>query len=252
MTILGRHGNGKAFPTQRHTIFQNSLMTALLDGIYDGEMTVGELLGHGNFGIGTFDALDGEMIVLDGVCYQVRGDGSARRATLDQRSPFTVMTNFVPHITGTPPPGLRRSELAAFIDELQPSENYMYAVRITGTFSQVTVRTVTKQSKPYRPMIEATGDDTERHFHQVSGVIGGFRTPVYEKGIGVPGCHVHFLDSQRSAGGHVLDFTLASGVVELCPGTDLSLRLPLTADFSRAMLAPEDLEQQIHTTEIKQ
>lgn len=227
-------------------------MTALLDGIYDGEMTVGELLGHGNFGIGTFDALDGEMIVLDGVCYQVRGDGSARRAALDQRSPFTVMTNFVPHITGTPPPGLRRAELADFIDELQPSENYMYAVRITGRFSEVTVRTVTKQSKPYRPMVEATGDDAELRFHDIQGVIGGFRTPVYEKGIGVPGCHVHFLDDHRSAGGHVLDFTLDSGEVELCPGTDLSLRLPLTTDFSRAMLAPEDLDRQIHTTEIKQ
>ncbi|KQB86309.1 Alpha-acetolactate decarboxylase [Corynebacterium lowii] len=226
-------------------------MTALLDGIYDGEMTVGELLGHGNFGIGTFDALDGEMIVLDGVCYQVRGDGSAQRATLDQLSPFTVMTNFVPHIRDTPPPGLRRTELADFIDELQPSENYMYAVRITGRFSDVTVRTVTKQAKPYRPMVEATGDDAELHFRDIEGTLGGFRTPVYEKGIGVPGCHVHFLDTERSKGGHVLDFTLESGIVELCPGTDLSLRLPLTTDFSRAALAPEDLDRQIHTTEIK-
>ncbi|MBC3186153.1 acetolactate decarboxylase [Corynebacterium sp. zg-331] len=244
-------GTERHFPTQRHTIFHNSLMTALLDGIYDGEMTVGELLGHGNFGIGTFDALDGEMIVLDGVCYQVRGDGSARRADLDQRSPFTVMTNFVPHITATPPPGLCRSELAGFIDELQPSENYMYAVRISGVFNEVTVRTVTRQSKPYRPMVEATGDDSELCFRNVEGVIGGFRTPVYEKGIGVPGCHVHFIDAQRGSGGHVLDFTLASGEVELCSGTDLALRLPLTTDFSQAALAPDDLDQQIHTTEIK-
>ena len=29
---------------QRHTIFQNSLMTALLDGIYDGELTIGDIL----------------------------------------------------------------------------------------------------------------------------------------------------------------------------------------------------------------
>ncbi|MDK8451194.1 acetolactate decarboxylase [Corynebacterium mastitidis] len=244
-------GTQRSFPTQRHTIFQNSLMTALLDGIYDGEMTVGELLGHGNFGIGTFDALDGEMIVLDGVCYQVRGDGSAARAALEQRSPFTVMTNFVPHIAATPPPGLRREELAGFIDELQPSENYMYAVRITGRFSEVRVRTVTRQFKPYRPMVEATGDDAELCFRDVEGTVAGFRTPVYEKGIGVPGCHAHFIDSARTRGGHVLDFTLGSGAVELCPGTDLSLRLPLTSDFSRAALAPEDLDHQIHTTEIK-
>ena len=63
-------------------------MTALLDGIYDGEMTIGELLGKGNFGIGTFDALDGEMIILDGVCYQLRGDGTATIADLDQERPL--------------------------------------------------------------------------------------------------------------------------------------------------------------------
>ncbi|PFG28971.1 Alpha-acetolactate decarboxylase [Corynebacterium renale] len=239
------------FPQQRHSIFQNSLMSALLDGIYDGEMTVGELLGHGNFGIGTFDALDGEMIVLDGTCYQVRGDGSAEVASFEQKSPFTVMTNFVPRISATPPPGLKRSELSEFIDSMQPSENFMYAVRITGTFADVTVRTVTKQEKPYRPMVEATGDDAELHFTDVAGVIGGFRTPIYEKGIGVPGCHVHFIDSARSRGGHVLDFTLTEGVVELCPGTNLELHLPLTTAFGAADLSPQDLDDQIHRTEVK-
>lgn len=89
----------------RHTIFQNSLMTALLDGIYDGEMTISELLGKGNFGLGTFDGLDGEMIILDGTCYQLRGDGSAQIADLDQRTPYAVATNFVPRITADAPRG---------------------------------------------------------------------------------------------------------------------------------------------------
>lgn len=238
-------------PPRRHTIFQNSLMTALLDGIFDGEMTVGELLSHGDFGIGTFDALDGEMLVLDGVCYQLRADGSATVADHSQRSPFTVMTHFVPLIAATPPAGLRRAELSRVIDSMQPSENYMYALRITGTFSDVTVRTVRKQSRPYPPMVEATDDDAELHFRNVRGVVGGFRTPLYEKGIGVPGCHAHFVDADRTGGGHVLDFTLEEGQIELCPGTDLELRLPLTKDFSDAALAPEDLDAQIHSTEVK-
>lgn len=78
-------------------------MTALLDGIYDGEMTISELLGKGNFGLGTFDGLDGEMIILDGTCYQLRGDGSAQIADLDQRTPYAVATNFVPRITADAP-----------------------------------------------------------------------------------------------------------------------------------------------------
>ena len=235
----------------RHTIFQNSLMTALLDGIYDGEMTIGELLGKGNFGIGTFDALDGEMIILDGVCYQLRGDGTATVADLDQGTPFAVATNFVPRIKVAAPKGLKREELSAFIDELEPSANYMYAVRITGRFSNVVTRTVVKQSKPYPPMAQAVGGDKELRFSDVEGTIGGFRTPVFEKGISVPGCHVHFIDAARTSGGHVLDYTVDEATIELCPGTDLDLRLPLTHEFRSANLAPDDLDQQLHTTEIK-
>ncbi|WP_151549106.1 MULTISPECIES: acetolactate decarboxylase [Corynebacterium] len=250
MTHYPTHSTQLA-PVERHTIFQNSLMTALLDGIYDGDMTVSELLGQGNFGIGTFDALDGEMIIVDGRCYQVRGDGTARPARLDQCSPFTVVTNFVPRISAHAPNDMSRSDLGTYIDSLQPSENYMYAVRISGQFHDVSVRTVTRQEKPYRPMVEATADDTEMHFTDVSGVIGGFRTPVYEKGISVPGCHVHFIDDARSHGGHVLDFRVKDAIIELCPATELNLRLPLSSDFSHADLAPENLDEQIHTTEVK-
>ena len=77
-------------------------------------------------------------------------------------------------------------------------------------------------------------------------------TPIYEKGIGIPGCHVHFIDNARTHGGHVLDFTLSNGLIEVCPGTDLQLRLPLNHEFSTARLAPEDLDQQIHATEVKE
>lgn len=235
----------------RHSIFQNSLMSALLDGIYDGEMTISELLGKGNFGIGTFNGLDGEMIILDGTCYQLRGDGSARVADLDQQTPYAVATNFVPRILVDVPRGLRRNELSAFIDEVEPSANYMYAVRITGRFSEVSTRTVVKQTKPYPPMTKAVGGDKEMLFSDVEGVIGGFRTPVYERGISVPGCHVHFIDAARKSGGHVLDYTVDEAKIELCPGSDLELRLPLTQEFGRANLAPEDLDKQLHSIEVK-
>ena len=156
----------------RHTIFQNSLMTALLDGIYDGELTIGDILGKGNFGLGTFDALDGEMLILDGVCHQLTSDGKARAADLDQRTPFTVVTNFVPRQTLQAPAGMVRSELAKFIDDAEPSPNFFTAVKITGRFKEVSVRTVTKQEKPYPPMSAAVSDDAEHVFTDVDGVIG--------------------------------------------------------------------------------
>ena len=235
----------------RHTIFQNSLMTALLDGIYDGELTIGDILGKGNFGLGTFDGLDGEMLILDGVCHQLTSDGKARVADLDQRTPFTVVTNFVPRQTLQAPAGMVRSELAKFIDDAEPSPNFFTAVKITGRFKEVRVRTVTKQEKPYPPMSEAVSDDAEHVFTDVDGVIGGFRTPMYAKGIGVPGCHVHFIDDDHTRGGHVLDYTVDEAVVELCPGTDMELHLPVTAEFLGGRLSPEDLDEQLHTTEVK-
>lgn len=243
--------NHTKLPTVRHTFFQNSLMSALLDGIYDGEMTIGEILGHGNFGIGTFDGLDGEMVILDGVCWQLRGDGTATRASMEQRSPYTVVTNFVPHITFEAPENLVRNQITPIIDREVPSQNFMYALRITGEFEWVKTRTVVKQQRPYQKMIQATESDESVDFESVRGTVAGFRTPVYEKGISVPGCHVHFLTEGGTGGGHVLDFKLKKGTIEICPGTDLQLRLPLTAEFSDADLAPEDLDEQIHATEVK-
>lgn len=234
----------------RHSLFQTSLMSALLDGVYDGDMTIGELLGHGGFGIGTFNGLDGEMIVLDGRPWQLRGDGSVASPALSEGTPYAVVTNFVPTMSTPLPTGATRAEAATAIDRLLGSENYMYALRITGRFREVTTRTVTKQSKPYRPMVDATDDDTVVHFSDTRGTVVAFRTPLYEQGIGVPGCHAHFIDDDRTRGGHVLDFTLDDAIVEVCVCTDLHLQLPLTAEFGRANLSPADLAQQLHKTEI--
>ena len=49
-----------------HVIFQTSTIDALLDGAYDGEVTFGQLRDHGDFGLGTFEACDGEMIAVEG------------------------------------------------------------------------------------------------------------------------------------------------------------------------------------------
>ncbi|PRY68586.1 acetolactate decarboxylase [Glaciihabitans tibetensis] len=237
------------FTVTRHEIFQTSLMSALLDGVYEGEMTVRDLLGHGSFGIGTFNGLDGEMLIVDGTCYQLRADGGASVADLGAHTPYAVVTNFVPHVVSALPGDVTRAEASAFIDRMTASENYMYALRIEGDFEWITMRTVVKQQKPYRPMMDATDEDEIVELHNVSGVLVGFRTPLYEKGIGVPGCHAHFITDERSSGGHVLDFKLRSGHASLCLGTDLRLQLPLTDAFRDANLSPEDLDRQLLKTE---
>lgn len=234
----------------RHGVFQTSMMSALLDGIYDGDMTVGELLGRGSFGIGTFTGLDGEMIVLEGRCFQLRVDGSCHEARMDQHTPFATVTNFVPNVTYELPVAMTRAHVSEVVDRMTFSPNYLYALRITGTFRWVTTRTVQKQEKPYRPMTKVTEHEPVLRHEAVRGVVAGFRTPLYEQGINVPGCHVHFVDDARTSGGHVLDFVAEAGAtVELCVGTDLQVRLPITTDFQTANLVPDDLVEQISKTE---
>ena len=67
---------------------QTSTIDALLAGVYDGEMSCRELLTHGDFGIGIFDHLDGEMVVLNGTVYQVKIDGRVYQPAKELKTPF--------------------------------------------------------------------------------------------------------------------------------------------------------------------
>lgn len=233
----------------RHKIYQHSLISSLASGVFDDDFTLQELLGNGSFGIGTFNELDGEMVIVDDRCYQMRGDGSITEPPLSSKTPYALVTNFVPSLRMELSDEMLRKGVGEIIDEMEPSSNYMYAVRITGEFNWVTTRTVVRQQRPYPSLVEATDGEDVLKFENVKGVMAGFRTPEFQATVSVPGCHVHFIDDERTMGGHVVDFELNSGVAELCIGTDLELRLPLTEEYMRADLVPDDLQEQLHKAE---
>jgi acetolactate decarboxylase len=182
---------------RRDEVHQTSSMGALLAGVYDGNVTIRELLRHGDFGLGTFNALDGEMLVLDGVCYQLRADGSATIADPDEVAPFATLTWFNADHTIAVSAPIDAAALKAEIDKSVASSNLIAVIRIRGQFSEVHTRTVTAQHKPYRPFTDATEDQHEVRFTNVSGTLAGFRTPEYEQGISVAGYHPHFIDAER-------------------------------------------------------
>jgi acetolactate decarboxylase len=230
-------------------IFQTSTMGALLDGVYEGNLTIQELLRHGDFGLGTFNSLDGEMLVLDGVCYQLRSDGSAEIARGDELTPFAAVTCFHPdHRTDISEP-CDRAELRARMNESLDSTNLVVAVRVSGDFSMMRTRTVTKQQRPYRPFTEATQDQQEVTFADVTGTLAGFRMPEFEQGISVAGYHSHFIDDDRHHGGHALDYRLERGTVEFSLRSELHLSLQRTPQFLRADLDSTDIESRIRKTE---
>ncbi len=232
-----------------HEIFQSSTMTALLDAVYDGGLTYGELADHGDFGVGTFNELDGEMVAVDGRFFQLRSDGTATPVTADERTPFAAVTFFRGDTHRRLDGPMDLDEIEALLDGLVPSTNLFYAVRIDGRFSSVVTRTVARQHRPYRPLVEVTRTQVETTFADLSGTVVGFRCPDYAQGVTVAGYHLHFIDDSRTRGGHVLGFTLDGGRLAVDQDADLHVEVPDTPDFPAADLAGRDVAAEIEATE---
>jgi acetolactate decarboxylase len=249
--ILARHLHRARDSSAEHpvSVYQTSTMAALLDGIYDGDVTIAELLTHGDFGLGTFNHLDGEMVVLDGTCYHLRADGSATIASGQDKTPFAAVLWFRPDRTITVTDPADRAALTGLIDSAIPSPNLTYAVRISGSFARVRTRTVMVQRQPYPPLAQATAHEPVTDLAYVTGTLAGFRTPAYEQGISVAGYHLHFLTQDRHRGGHALDFALDHGEVTICTASELHLSLPRTGPFLSADLSPTDTNAKIKQIE---
>jgi acetolactate decarboxylase len=230
-------------------LYQSSTMGALLDGVYDGDVTTAEILRHGDFGLGTFNHLDGEMVILDGVCYHLRADGSATVAADTELTPFAAVTRFRTDLMLAFTEPTNRADAVARIDDLIGSQNLMYAIRVSARFSEMITRTVMAQTPPYPPLIEATKGQAETRFTDVAGTLAGFRLPEYDQGISVAGYHLHVLDEHRSRGGHALDFEISHGDVHICILSELHLSLPRTPAFLAATLTAADSAEQIRQAE---
>ncbi|MFJ5215670.1 acetolactate decarboxylase [Streptomyces sp. NPDC088354] len=251
-TVLAhRHGGAGAGhdPARAREVYQSSTMGALIDGVYDGDVPVAELLRHGDFGLGTFNHLDGEMLVLDGVCYHLRAGGSVEVAGGGELSPFAALTWFGADITEDVASPLPRAEVTALVDRTARSPNLIYAIRITGLFGEVRTRTVRRQEPPYPSLTEAAEGQAETTFTGLRGTLAGYRTPAYEQGISVAGYHLHFLDDGRTRGGHCLDFRLDQGTIALAERSELHLSLPTTPQFLSSDLSPSGLSDQIRQAE---
>ena len=214
-----------------HALFQTSTIDALLDGHYDGDVSVAELQARGDFGLGTVDALDGEMIALDGAFYQVKADGRAYPVDPRLNTPFAVVTFFEPDLHRTLPPALDLAGLCAFIDRVVGDVAMCHAVRVDGQFHAVTTRSVPKQQQPYLPLVEVVQHQPTFELRDVRGSLVGFRFPQAVQGLNVAGYHLHFITEDRSAGGHVLACQVAHG--ELRVDHEAAVWLELPAGFAQ-------------------
>lgn len=209
----------------REVLYQVSTINALLSGAYDGQMSIAELKNRGNLGIGTFAALDGEMILLDGTVYQARYDGTVVKVNDQQNTPFAAVTIFDEDQRIDDATIANYEALQKTLDTLIKNPNLFYAFKISGDFSYVKVRSVPPQQKPYPPLAEVTKNQPTFEYQNVKGQLVGFWCPAYINGINVPGYHLHFISKDRTQGGHLLEAEIknASILVDQTPSFQMTL-----------------------------
>jgi acetolactate decarboxylase len=229
-------------PCHKKVVFQNAPIHALLAGCYSGTMSVHDLEKHGDFGVGTLDALDGEMIVLDHAFYQIKPDGKAHLLKGRETSPFATVTFFKAGQELFPERTMSYKELEGFLDKNLPSENLIYAIKIEGRFPSLKVRSAARQNKPFPVLTEAIKEQKVFELKDQEGTLVGFRFPPYMEGINVPGYHFHFLNKEKTLGGHVLDLQGEELRIQIDKSHGFSMQLPESEEFLKSRFEADTKE----------
>jgi acetolactate decarboxylase len=221
-------------PTARAAeVYQVATISSLLAGGYEGDTTIGEMLRHGDFGLGTFDGVDGEMMVLDGRVYRGTTDGRAHLVAGSERTPFAVVVAFHPRRSMPVVEGQSLEQLHTALDALPYSASRILAVRIDGHFQSIQMRSEPKQTPPYRPLAEVIQEQqVVQTLNKVNGTLIGFRFPAATSSVNVAGWHFHFLTADKARGGHVFALTTGAGRALVQEISDLRIRLPAQAPSS--------------------
>ncbi len=196
-------------------LYQVSSIGALMEGEYGGLVAFGEIKEHGDFGIGTFDSLDGELIAVNGEYFQVTADGAVKPVFDVMTTPFATVTFFEPDISISFSRADNFSDFGRQVEAVMPSGDRVYAVRATGQFPRVLARSVPRQEEPYPRLVDATKGQSVFVINGTRGTVAGFWFPESFAGLNVPGFHLHYITSDASAGGHILDLSVDGATVEL-------------------------------------
>lgn len=223
---LQRQRGGAVACSAHDALFQLSLAHVLLDGGYDGLVTIGEVMPAGDHGLGTVHRLDGELIVIDGVPWRVDATGTASVVPPETTTPFVVLTTMESPISARVQ-DMGREALVARIEALVDDPGAVVAVRVEGRFRRVLVRSVPAQNPPYRPYAEVCASQEVRwEHHDFEGVFVGFRFPEIAGGATIGGLHLHGMDTGRTTGGHNHELHVEDAVLTVSTSHDVAIALP--------------------------
>ncbi len=230
-----------------HAVVQVSTIPAVLDRQYDGDATIGELLAAGDFGIGTLNGLDGELIIVDGEAWQAPAEGPVRRVGDDELTPFAVVTRFITDEIVEIEAPLEHAELIALMEQHAPAKSGCDAVRIDGSFPALHLRSVHRQTKPYPPLEQIAAAQTEWRYENLRGTLVGFRFPHAADSVEMAGHHLHFISEDRSKAGHVLECSAGPATLRIETVGAMRLELPPGVELP----APDQRPSEQHLREIE-
>jgi acetolactate decarboxylase len=231
-------------------LFQVGALCGFIDKVYQGDHTMNDLALKGNFGIGTFDLVHGEMIGFDGKFYRVIEDGIARKVDPNHKTPFAWVVDFEETHTFTLDDIKSFDHFAESFDSKIPSHNFIYAYRIECPIEHIQFRAEACQPRPFRPLAE-TFPSVQKNFElsNVSGIIAGFRFPEYFSTLNIPGHHMHFLEPELMQGGHIFDIKFKKAAVSVCAIKNYELALVDSQAFADLNIGEQDLEEATHAVE---
>ncbi len=215
--------------SERRTLFQVSLLQALCQGDYEGHLPIYELKRHGDIGLGTFEGLDGELIMLDGIVYRASADGSVS-VVEDDSTPFASVS----FMDGSHSSEVSASSFKEFSERMgyilnDIGKNSPYFIKIHSRFPSMLLRSVPRQSGS-TPLSQVVAEQQVTwSYEDIEGTVVGLFCPSFMSALNSHGWHLHFISDDRKVGGHVLDLTMLGPACDICRMDSLSILLPGTS-----------------------
>ena len=230
---------------ERDVINQVSLLQGLTFGDYNGSIPVAQLKELGDTGIGTFDALNGELIMLDGIVYRAAYDGTIEVVPDEETIPFSNVTFFDIdeniQLSGIDSVNTLKDMLDQKVS--QTGDNRFYMVTVEGVFNTMQVRSELPQTKPYKPLaVVLETDQTFFDYENIAGTVVGLYCPAYMSDLNAVGWHFHFISDDRQAGGHVLNFSAEDISVSIDRSDYFAMVLPDNEMFNNFDLTIDQSE----------
>ena len=221
-------------------LFQAALLQSLMLGEYDGFVTAGELKTYGDTGIGTFQSVNGELIMLDGVIYRALWDGSVEVVPDSETIPFANVTFFDSDIKQENINAGSSEALKKLMTDLaaKHGKNQFYMAKVTGLMSSILVRSELPQKEPYKTLDEALKtDQREFTYTDINGTVVALYCPDYMDGLNTPGWHLHFISQDGKKGGHVLNLAVKDCLLEMDVISEFSMIVPNRQSFNEKNLS---------------